>query len=131
MNTRASVRLCAVLLSIAPAVLSAQSSPAVAPPDYSSRLMTLDMLVRNANDVSEREQLAASRPAKPAALSAANFDANKDGKLDDKEFASWTAELRKLAMKTPAAMKRFDADKDGKLSDAEWSAAVTELFGEK
>ena len=124
------LRLCAALFVVVPASsLMAQRS--AVPETPTMRLMALELLARNANEASERAELAASRPVKPAPLSAANFDANKDGKLDDKEFAAWTAELRKVATRTPAAMKKFDTDKDGALSDAEWSAAVTELFGER
>jgi hypothetical protein len=99
--------------------------------NISFRMMTLDLLHQEASEAAERERLRTTRPAaaKAAALSAANFDLNKDGKLDEAEFAAWTAELRKTAVKSPEAMKRFDTDKDGKLSDAEWAAAVEQLFG--
>jgi hypothetical protein len=127
------VRFFAVCLSVSPAALHAQGASATPPSDYSYRRLALDLFARNANEASERQESAAARQAaaKASPLSATNFDLNKDGKLDDKEFAAWTAELRKAVEKNPPALKRFDTDKDGKLSDAEWSAAVSELFGEK
>ncbi len=69
-----------------------------------------------------------SPPCHPPELSAVNFDLNKLGKLDDKEFAAWTAALRRSVTQSPAAMKRFDTDHDGRLDDAEWSVALRRLL---
>ena len=130
MNTRFILRLLAVALVISPGVrLLADDNNTLM-----FRTMALDLMQKQATEASEREQLRAARkeaPAQPSALSATNFDANKDGKLDDAEFAKWTAALRKAATQTPEAMKRFDKNRDGQLDDAEWSAAVTELFGSR
>ncbi len=128
MNTRFVLRLLAVALVASPGVrLLADDSMS-----FAFRTMTLDLIQKQASEASERQELRATRkeaPAQPSALSAANFDANKDGKLDDAEFAKWTAALRQAATKSPEAMKRFDKNRDGKLDDAEWAAALTELFG--
>lgn len=130
MNARCSFRLLAVLLSLLPGVRALAQTPRGAE-SINFRVLTLDLLHKEATEASEREEARAARLAavKPSPLSAVNFDVNKDGKLDDKEFATWTAALRKFAVTSPEAMKRFDTDKDGKLSDPEWNAAVDQLFG--
>ena len=132
MNVRHSLRLLAVIALVFPAVrVFAQTS--TFNPAFDNRVFTLELMTKEANEASEREarRQALPAPAKRASLSAANFDLNKDGKLDDTEFAAFTGEVRKVAARSSEAMKRFDANRDGKLDDAEWKAAVNVLFGER
>ena len=130
MNTRLILRLIALSLTVAPGARVLADVPS-ASETINFRSMTLDMIEKNARETSEREDLRANRKrtAQVSPLSAANFDLNKDGKLDEKEFAAWSAAVRAAVTKSPEAMKRFDTNKDGKLSDAEWAIASEQLFG--
>ena len=127
MNMRFLLRLLAVALVVSPGVRLLADDPML------FRTFALDLTQKQAMEASERQELRASRKETPppSSLSAANFDVNKDGKLDEAEFAQWTAALRRAATNAPEAMKRFDRNHDGKLDDAEWAAAVNELFGSR
>jgi hypothetical protein len=132
MHTRHILRLLAVASLLTPGVrlLAADQSA----DSFGNRVFTLNLLEKDLREAAEREEIKANRkatPAPPSSLSAANFDKNKDGKLDDAEFAAWSAAVRQAAIKSPEAMKRFDKNKDGKLDDAEWTAASAELFGKR
>jgi hypothetical protein len=133
MNTCPTLRLLAVASLLAPGVRLLAEPPSGSE-SISFRTMTLDLMEKDIREKTEREDHKANRkaaPVQPSPLSAANFDLNKDGKLDDAEFAAWNAAVRKAAGKSPEAMKRFDKNKDGKLDDPEWTAASTELFGQR
>ena len=62
-------------------------------------------------------------------LSAATYDLNHDGKLDDKEFAAWEKNVRAVMEETPAMLKKYDRNHDKKLDDAEWAVARKDLLG--
>lgn len=58
-----------------------------------------------------------------------NFDANKDGQLDEQEKAAMRAEWAKRHQERRAEMlEKFDANKDGQLDEQE-KAAMREHFG--
>jgi len=131
MNTRHVFRLLAVASLLTPGVHLLAAADDL---NATFRNMTLDLIAKDVREASEREEIKANRKeaaAKPSPLAPSNFDLNKDGKLDDAEFAAWSAAVRSAAVKSPEAMKRFDKNKDGKLDDAEWTAASTELFGKR
>lgn len=90
------------------------------------RLMNLDLMEKQVRDASDRE---AGR-ARTARLSAATYDLNHDGKLDDKEFAAWEKEVRAVMEQTPKAMKKYDKNHNKKLEDEEWAVARKELLGQ-
>lgn len=131
MTTRPILRLLAVALIVAPGarLLASLESEADA---LSARNYALNLLEQGLRESSDREAARAGHKeaaAKPSPLSAVNFDVNKDGKLDEAEFAKWSAAVRLAVVKSAEAMKRFDKNSDGKLDDAEWAAAGNELFG--
>lgn len=128
MNIRLILRLLAVASFLTPGIRLLAADP------YGTRTFNLNLLEKDLRETAEREEIKANRkpaPAWPSSLAAANFDINKDGKLNDAEFATWSAAVRKAAVKSPAAMKRFDKNSDGKLDDAEWKTASDELFGQR
>ncbi len=103
------------------------ASPSASPdsPNYTYRLMALDMLIRQAQETSEREAVRERR----ARLSAATYDLNHDGKLDEKEFAAWEKAVRAAVAESPRLMKKYDKNHDKKLDDAEWAVAFRDLLG--
>jgi hypothetical protein len=131
MNTRQVLRLLAVASLLSPGIRLLAVDAGADP--FGTRNFSLNLLEKDIRDTNEREETRQARKeaAKTSPLSAANFDLNKDGKLDDTEFAAWSAAVRKAAAKSPEALKRFDKNKDGKLDDAEWTAASVELFGKR
>lgn len=119
------MRVAAVVMLAAGARLAAQAVRDNENLSLQIRAMSLDLLVQSANAASEREAARAERQR----LSAATYDADRNGKLDDREFAAWEREVRAYAEKSPALLKKFDRNRDRKLSDAEWAAARRELIG--
>lgn len=91
--------------------------------DASARQFSIDLLVRQATEQSEREQARKGR-----SLAASDYDLNRDGKLDEKEMAAWQKGVRAAADKSPACLARFDQNHDGKLDDAEWAACWQALI---
>jgi hypothetical protein len=88
------------------------------------RVMNLDLLEKQTREASERE---AAR-ARTARLSAATYDINHDGKLDEKEFAAWEKEVRAVMEQTPNVLKKYDKNHNKKLDDAEWAVVRRELL---
>jgi len=134
MNIKNALRLLAVALIVAPGVrLLADTASLNAEADgLSARNFFLNMYGKDIQETDDRIALRDARQkaaAQAAALSAANFDKNHDGKLDETEFAAWMAAVRQAVVKSPEAMKRFDKNHDGKLDDAEWAAASAVLLG--
>ena len=132
MKTRSVLRLLAVVPLLAAPGVRLLASPATESDALGVRVFVLNLIEKDLREAAEREEIRANRkpaPAPVSSLSAANFDLNKDGKLDDQEFAAWSAAVRRAAGKSPEAMKRFDKNKDGKLDDAEWNAALNWMFG--
>jgi hypothetical protein len=133
MNTRHVLRLLAVVSLLAPGA-RLLANAATESDALGVRVFSLNLLEKDLRETAEREAIRANRkatPPPPSSLSAANFDVNKDGKLDEAEFAKWSAAVRAAVVKSPEAMKRYDTNKDGKLDDAEWAAASTVLMGKK
>jgi hypothetical protein len=97
------------------------------------RTITLDLTAAKAGRDSARAELRAAHAKEAAkvtpALSAADFDLNHDGKLDNAEMAAWIAAVRAAAQQSPSFMQRFDRNHDGRLDDAEWAVAGKEIFG--
>lgn len=100
--------------------LSAQTSGS--PYDAYFSLNVLGQDYRNAAD---RER------AVKESLSAANFDVNHNGKLDDQEYDAWQKRVRTFVQQQPELMKRFDRNRDGVLSDREWDFAYGQIFEAK
>ncbi len=85
------------------------------------RQFYVDAFDLHARDLSDREQ-AASKHAQVVPLpSAASFDTNHDGKLDEQEMVAWETAVRSVVDKSPSILQRFDANHDGKLDQAEWT----------
>jgi hypothetical protein len=118
MKTRFLTASLSVVLTLAGALqLQAQSRN----PAYDAYL-PLNLVGQNFRDAAEREK------AIIASLSAAHYDANRDGKLDAKEQAAWEKRIRGVLETNPKFMKSFDQNRDNILSDAEWSVAYSEVF---
>jgi hypothetical protein len=85
------------------------------------RQFYVDAIDLHARELSDREQTASKHAQTVAFPSAASFDANHDGKLDEKEMLAWETAMRSVVEKSPAILQRFDANLDGKLDQAEWT----------
>ena len=91
------------------------------------RVLDLGLLERQASEAAEREAARARRTR----LSAATYDRNHDGKLDEQEFAAWEKAVRTEFEASPRAMKKYDRNHNRKLDDAEWAVARRELLGDR
>ena len=125
MKTRTSLLVLTAALLVPGARLLAQTAPASENMNATFRIMTLDLMEKQVREADERE---AGR-ARTARLSAATYDLNHDGKLDDREFAAWEKNVRAVLEETPKALKKYDLNHDKKLDDAEWAVARKELLG--
>jgi Ca2+-binding EF-hand superfamily protein len=125
MKTRTPFLILAVALLAPGARLAAQTGSPAEDLTGAQRMMQLDMMEKQVRENAEREAARAKR----SKLSAATYDLNHDGKLDEKEFAAWEKALRAAVAKMPWAMKKYDKNRDKKLDDAEWAVAFKELTG--
>ena len=91
--------------------------------ELDARLRALDLLDQAARTSADREHA-----QKQAALSAATYDLNHDGKLDAPEFAAYEKAVRTAVSQSRKLLKRFDRNHDNVLDDAEWAAARQEIF---
>ncbi len=130
MKIKNALRLLAVVSLVTPGVrLLADTSSLNAESDaLAARNFFLNLYAKDVQEADDRIALRDARQ-KAAALSAANFDKNHDGKLDAEEFAAWSKAVRAAIVKSPEAMKRFDKNHDGKIDDAEWAAVEATLTG--
>lgn len=62
----------------------------------------------------------ADKGRKPSKETLAKYDADRDGKLNDKEQAKWEADVAAKSKETRRRnLEKYDADGDGKLSEGE------------
>jgi hypothetical protein len=85
------------------------------------RQFYVDAIDLHARELSDREQAAGKHAQTVAFPSAASFDANHDGKLDEKEMLAWETAVRSVVEKSPAILPRLDTNHDGKLDQTEWA----------
>src|SRR5262245_27273078 len=77
--------------------LSAQTASTLRDEFFLLKMLGQDY--RNAND---RDQAAKQ------ALSAATYDADHDGRLNEKEFAAWQKRVRSFVEQQPSLVRKFD-----------------------
>lgn len=124
MNPRIPLVVLTAALVVTPGARLLAFSTSIDEADARLRLMSLDLLDRQARAAADLE----NARAETARLAPTTYDLNHDGWLDVTEFAAWEKQVRIAAEKAPHVLKKFDKNHDKKLDDAEWAAARLEIM---